>query len=176
MRGRRLQGMACLVPSWPSMRKANLSEIAEEKSGSPSGKFCTIDKPLNAAIGGDSRSMDLRQTMAFRRGTNSRIPGRCSQLSPPQPCKSCTSMYIILSGNATLRDKDGETESQGGRLLQVWPSRTNRTRSSIAAHERCDLLLRRGQSAERSHAYYPDSDEVGRARIPEKRDHQGRTR
>jgi hypothetical protein len=35
------------------MLKANISEIPEYPSSSPNGKFRTVDKPLNEAIGGD---------------------------------------------------------------------------------------------------------------------------
>jgi uncharacterized cupin superfamily protein len=145
------------------MRKANLSEIPEEKSGSPSGKFCTIDKPLNQAIGGDSRSMDLTTRWPFDVELSKIPPGAANY--PFHSHSNSYEYYIILSGTPTVRHKNGETEAVAGDFFIFKPGEPhqmiNRTASDVTYYCIADNPIS-------DHVYYPDSDKYA-VRIPEPR-------
>jgi uncharacterized cupin superfamily protein len=145
------------------MRKANISEIAEEKSGSPSGKFCTIDKPLNEAIGGDSRSMDLTKRWPFDVELSRIPPGAANY--PYHAHSTQWEFYIIVSGAVTVRHKDGTTESKAGDFFMFGPNEPhqliNKGTIDVAYYCIADNPIA-------DHAYYPDSAKW-LVRVPEKR-------
>ena len=145
------------------MRKSNISEIAEEKSGSPSGKFCTIDKPLNAAIGGDSRSMDLTKRWPFDVEL-SRVPAGAANY-PYHSHSTQWEFYIIVFGSATVRHKGGMTEAKAGDFFMFGPGEPhqiiNNSTSDVTYYCVADNPMA-------DHAYYPDSDKW-LVRVPEQR-------
>jgi uncharacterized cupin superfamily protein len=157
----RLQGIAPRA-KLASMRKANISEIPEEKSGSPSGKFCTIDKPLNQAIGGDSRSMDLTKRWPFDVEL-SRIP--LGAANYPFHCHSAQcEFYLIVSGNATVRHKDGEAAAVAGDFFRFGPGEPhqliNKGTGDVTYYCIADNPIN-------DHAYYPDSNKWS-VQVPER--------
>ncbi len=135
------------------MLKANISEIPEEKSGSPSGKFCTIDKPLNEAIGGDPRSMDLTKRWPFAVELTRIPPGAAN--CPYHSHATQYEFYLIVSGTAIVRHKDGETEAVAGDFFMFPPGEPhqiiNRSASDLTYYSVADNPIN-------DHAYYPDSD------------------
>lgn len=135
------------------MLKANLSDIPEEKSGSPSGKFCTIDKPLMPSIGADFRSMDLMKRGPFDVEMSTIPPGAANY---PFHCHSnMFEFYIILSGNPIVRHKDGETQAAAGDFFLFKPGEPhqmiNRTAENVTYYCVADNPIN-------DHVYYPDSD------------------
>ncbi|HEY1609362.1 MAG TPA: cupin domain-containing protein, partial [Paraburkholderia sp.] len=145
------------------MRKANLADIHEEKSGSPSGKFCTFDKPLNEAIGGDPRSNDLRKRWPFAVELTRIPPG--ARNYPFHSHSAQYEFYIIVSGLATVRDRNGETEAKPGDFFMFAPGEPhqliNNTKLDVTYYSIADNPVN-------DHGYYPDSDKWI-VRIPESR-------
>jgi uncharacterized cupin superfamily protein len=145
------------------MRKANISQLAEEASGSPSGKFRTFDKPLNEALGGDSRSMDLTKRWPFDVEMTRIPPGAANY--PLHTHAIQWEFYLIVTGIATVRHKDGETEVGPGDFFIFGPGEphqmVNRGTSDVTYCCVADNPLN-------DHAYYPDSDKWI-VRVPENR-------
>ena len=145
------------------MRKANIADIAEEKTVSPSGKFCIFDKPLDETIGGDSRSMDLTKRWPFSVELTRIPPGATNY--PLHTHSNQHEFYLIVSGTPTVRHKDGETEAKPGDFFMFVPGEPhqmiNRSSSNVTYYSVADNPLS-------DHVYYPDSDKW-LVRVPEKR-------
>src|ERR1700744_248059 len=101
------------------MRKANVADIQEEKSTSPKGKFCVFDRPLNDALGADSRSMDLTKRWPFDVELTRMPPGAINY--PFHMHANAYEFYIVVSGTPTSRHKDGTTEAQPGDFFMFVP-------------------------------------------------------
>jgi uncharacterized cupin superfamily protein len=145
------------------MRKANISEIPEYPSDSPSGKFRTIDKPMNEAIGGDSRSMDLTKRWPFDVEI-SRLPAGAANW-PFHSHANQYEFYIIVSGSAIVRHREGEMEVRPGDFFKFGPGEPhqliNRGAEDVTYYCIADNPLA-------DHCYYPDSDKYA-VRMPEPR-------
>ena len=135
------------------MRKANISEIPEEPSASPGGKFATFDRPLNEAIGGDWKSMDLTKRWPFAVELT-RIPAGKANY-PYHSHASQYEFYIIVSGTAIVRHKDGQTEAKPGDFFMFGPTEPHQ----ISASSDGDVTYYSiADNPINEHAYYPDSD------------------
>jgi len=145
------------------MRKANISEISEDRTDSPAGKFCTIDRDLNAAVGSDFRSMDLMKRWPFAVELT-RIPAGKANY-PFHSHANQFEFYLIVSGTATVRDQNGETEVIAGDFFMFSPGEPhqiiNRGADDVTYYCVADNPLS-------DHVYYPDSDKWG-MRTPAKR-------
>ncbi len=135
------------------MLKANISAVPEEESASPSGTFCTIDKPLNEAIGGDPKAMDLTKRWPFAVELT-RIPPSAANY-PYHSHAVQYEFYLIVSGTATVRHKDGETEATAGDFFMFPPGEPhqmiNRSTEDVRYYCVADNPIH-------DHVYYPDSD------------------
>jgi len=138
------------------MLKANISEIPEDKSESPKGKYVTIDRDLNAAVGSDFRSTDLLKRWPFAIELT-RIPvGKTNY--PLHSHASQFEFYLIVSGTATVRHKDGETTAVAGDFFMFSPGEPhqmiNKGTEDVTYYCVADNPLS-------EHVYYPDSDKFG---------------
>lgn len=145
------------------MRKVNIADITEEKSGSPSGKFTTYDRPLNDALGADSRSMDLNKRWPFDVELTRVPPGAHNY--PFHTHSNLYEFYIIISGTPTVRHKDGTTEAKAGDAFMFIPGEPhhmiNNSTEDVVYYCIADNPLN-------DHVYYNDSDKW-LVRVPEKR-------
>jgi uncharacterized cupin superfamily protein len=145
------------------MRIANIADIKEEKSGSPSGKFCTIDRPLNEAIGGDSRSTDLNKRWPFDVELT-RIPAGATNY-PFHSHANLYEFYLIVSGRPTVRHKDGTTEAKPGDFFMCEPGEPHHMINNTSEDV---LYYCIADNPTNDHVYYNDSDKW-LVRIPQKR-------
>jgi uncharacterized cupin superfamily protein len=145
------------------MLKANISEIPEYPWSSPSGKFRTVDKPLNEAIGGDSKSMDLTKRWPFEVEITTIPPGSANY--PYHAHSTQYEFYIILSGTAVVRHGGGETEVRAGDFFKFGPGEPhqiiNRGTENVIYYSVADNPVG-------DHAYQPDSGKYI-VRMPEPR-------
>ena len=145
------------------MRKANLADIHEEESGSPSGKFCTFDKPMNEAIGGDPRSHDLMKRWPFAVELTRIPPGATNY--PFHMHSNQWEFYIIVSGVGTVRHDNGNTKAKPGDFFMFAPGEghqiVNNSKADVTYYSIAD-------NPTSDHAYYPNSNKW-LVRVPEKR-------
>jgi uncharacterized cupin superfamily protein len=144
------------------MRKANLSDVAEEKWSSPSEKFCVYDKPLNEALGGDPLSADLMKRWPFAVELTRIPPGAANY--PFHSHAAQFEFYLIVSGTATVRHKAGETEAKPGDFFVFIPGEPhqiiNRSAHDLTYYSVADNPLN-------DHCYYPDSKKWS-IKVPER--------
>ncbi len=144
------------------MRKANIHEIPEERSDSPKGKYATIDRDLNAALGSDFRSMDMMKRWPFAVELT-RVPA--GKANYPFHCHaSMFEFYLIVSGTAIVRDKDGETTAVAGDFFMFGPNEPhqiiNRSTEDVTYYCVADNPFS-------DHTYYPDSGKHS-IRVPQR--------
>jgi uncharacterized cupin superfamily protein len=145
------------------MRKANLADIHEEESVSPSGKFHTFDKPMNEAIGGDPRSHDLLKRWPFAVELTRIPPGATNY--PIHMHSAQWEFYIIVSGIATVRHSGGSTKAKPGDFFMFPPGEehqiVNNSNADVTYYSIADNPVG-------DHAYFPNSNKW-LVRVPEKR-------
>src|SRR6266404_6276545 len=89
------------------MRKVNLNDIEERVRQSPKGKFGRRMKEISVALGRDPESLDLRKRHPFDLALV-RIP-KGKSLCPYHSHSSESELYLVVSGEGNIRDKDGST-------------------------------------------------------------------
>jgi uncharacterized cupin superfamily protein len=145
------------------MRKANISEIPENRADSPTGKFCSIDRDLNEAIGGDFRSMDLTKRWPFAVELTRLPAGKANY--PFHSHSTQYEFYIIVSGTATVRYKDGQTEAVAGDFFMFGPGEPHQLINNGTDDMTYYCIA---DNPVGDHGYYPDSDKYI-VRLPEPR-------
>ena len=134
------------------MRKVNINEIKEEPWQSPKSKYAVSFKGISEALGRDPSSLDLARRWPFDLEWNRVPPGRSN--FPFHAHSAQWEMYLILSGKAQVRDKEGTTEVAAGDAFIFGPDEPHQISNSGDA----DLIFYViadnpiGESA-----YYPDS-------------------
>lgn len=89
------------------MRKVNLKGVEEQERKSPKGKFHKFVKDISVALGREPESLDLAKRHPFDLALV-RIPKGKSYC--PYHSHSCESeLYLVVSGQGSVRDKDGST-------------------------------------------------------------------
>ena len=106
------------------MRKVNVSEIEEEPWQSPRGKYAASFKGISLALGRDENSTDLAKRHPFDLEITRVPPGKMN--FPYGGHSAQWEMYLVISGNGTVRDEQGTTDIQPGDAFLFPP--TNRTR------------------------------------------------
>jgi mannose-6-phosphate isomerase-like protein (cupin superfamily) len=96
------------------MIKVNIKEIEERRRQSPNGKFGRASKDISIALGRDPESFDLRKRHPFDLALI-RIPGG-KTLCPYHSHSAESELYLVVSGQGSVRDKDGTTMVTPGTL------------------------------------------------------------
>ena len=94
------------------MKKVNLDEVKEDPWQSPKGKYKISFRGISEALGREPQSLDLRKRWPFDLEWNRIPPGKSNF-----PCGGHSAqweMYLIVSGNGSVRDKDGKTDVTAG--------------------------------------------------------------
>ena len=94
------------------MQKVNVNEIEERRRQSPNGKFARASKDISVALGRDPESFDLRKRHPFDLALL-RIP-KGKALCPYHSHSAESELYLVVSGEGTVRDKDGTTTVTAG--------------------------------------------------------------
>lgn len=134
------------------MRKVNLNEIREEPWQSPGAKYGVSFKGISEALGREPSSLDLSKRHPFDLEWNRVPPGKFN--FPYHAHSAQWELYLVVSGNGTVRHKDGITEVRQGDAFIFGPDEAHQIRNS--GHE--DLIyyvIADNPIGESS--YYPDS-------------------
>jgi uncharacterized cupin superfamily protein len=94
------------------MRKVNINEIKEEAWQSPGGKYAVSFKGISEALGREPASLDLSKRHPFDLEWNRVPPGKSN--FPYHAHSAQWELYLIVSGEGKVRDKDGTTEVVAG--------------------------------------------------------------
>ncbi len=134
------------------MKKININEIKEDPWQSPKGKYAVFFTGISEALGREPTSFDLAKRWPFDLELN-RVPP--SKPNFPFHAHSAQwEMYLIVSGNGTVRDKDGSTNVVAGDAFIFGPNEphqiTNAGDVDLIYYVIADNPI--GESA-----YYPDS-------------------
>src|SRR5436189_2525667 len=89
------------------MRKVNVKDIEERVRQSPKGKFGRKMKEISIALGRDPESFDLRKRHPFDLALVSVPKGKT--LCPYHSHSAESELYLVISGQGNIRDKDGST-------------------------------------------------------------------
>jgi uncharacterized cupin superfamily protein len=135
------------------MRKINIDEIKDEPWQSPKGKYAVTFTGISEALGRDLSSLDLAKRWTFDLELNRIPPGKPN--FPFHAHSAQWEMYLIVSGKASVRHKDGTTEVGEGDAFIFGPNEPHQITNSgdvdLIYYVIADNPI--GESA-----YYPDSN------------------
>jgi len=135
------------------MRKVNINEIKEEAWQSPGGKYAVSFKGISEALGREPASLDLSKRHPFDLEWNRVPPGKSN--FPYHAHSAQWELYLIVSGEGKVRDKDGTTEVVAGDAFIFGPDQPhqliNSGKEDLVYYVIADNPI--GESS-----YYPDSD------------------
>ena len=135
------------------MQKVNISEIKEEAWQSPGGKYAVSFKGISEALGREPPSLDLSKRHPFDLEWNRVPPGKSN--FPYHAHSAQWELYLIVSGEGKVRDKDGTTEVVAGDAFIFGPDQPhqliNSGKEDLVYYVIADNPI--GESS-----YYPDSD------------------
>src|SRR5436305_11285807 len=94
------------------MRKVNVKDIEKRVRQSPKGKFGRKMKEISIALGRDPESFDLRKRHPFDLALVSVPKGKT--LCPYHSHSAESELYLVISGQGNIRDKDGSTVVTAG--------------------------------------------------------------
>jgi Uncharacterized conserved protein, contains double-stranded beta-helix domain len=134
------------------MRKVNLNEIKEDPWQSPGGKYAVSFKGISEALGREPSSFDLSKRHAFDLELSRVPPGKPN--FPYHAHSAQWELYLVISGNGTVRHKDGRTEVAPGDAFIFGPDEPHQIINSGAEDLTYYIIADNpiGESA-----YYPDS-------------------
>ena len=134
------------------MRKVNTTKITEITWSSPKGKYVGAGKEISEALGRNPLSTDLRERHPFDVEICRITPGKT-----PYPYHSHSAQwefYHVISGNGSVRHKDGTTAIEAGDAFIFPPDEphqlTNNSSEDLLLYVVADNPI--GESC-----YYPDS-------------------
>ena len=134
------------------MRKVNINEIKEEAWLSPGGKYAVSFKGISEALGREPASLDLSKRHPFDLEWNRVPPGKSN--FPYHSHSAQWELYLIISGEGSVRHKDGTTEVGPGDAFIFGPDEAHQLINSgeedLVYYVIADNPI--GESA-----YYPDS-------------------
>jgi uncharacterized cupin superfamily protein len=110
------------------MRKVNLNEIKEEAWQSPGGKYAVSFKGISEGLGREPTSLDLSKRHPFDLEWN-RVP----QGKPAFPYHAHSAqweLYLVVSGQGSVRHKDGTTEVAPGDAFVFGPDEPHQLSNS----------------------------------------------
>jgi uncharacterized cupin superfamily protein len=134
------------------MRKVNINEIKEEAWQSSGGKYAVSFKGISEALGREPASLDLSKRHPFDLEWNRVPPGKSN--FPYHSHSAQWELYLIVSGEGKVRDKDGTTEVVAGDAFIFGPDQPhqliNSGKEDLVYYVIADNPI--GESG-----YYPDS-------------------
>jgi len=134
------------------MRKVNIEEIKEEPWQSPKENYAASFKGISIALGRDPASLDLAKRQPFDLEWTRIPPGKAN--FPYHAHSAAWEMYLVISGNGSVRHKDGNTEVVAGDAFIFGPDDphqiTNTGKEDLIYYVIADNPI--GESG-----YYPDS-------------------
>jgi uncharacterized cupin superfamily protein len=134
------------------MRKVNINDIQEEPWLSPRGKYAVSFKGISEALGREPASLDFSKRHPFDLEW-SRVPSGKSNF-PYHAHSAQWELYLIISGQGTVRHKDGRTEVTAGDAFIFGPDEPhqliNSDEEDLVYYVVADNPI--GESG-----YYPDS-------------------
>jgi uncharacterized cupin superfamily protein len=90
------------------VRKVNIKDINEEAWQSPAEKYAVSFKGISEALGREPASLDLSKRHPFDLEWNRVPPGKPN--FPYHAHSAQWELYLVVSGQGTVRHKDGRTE------------------------------------------------------------------
>lgn len=135
------------------MRKVNVDAIEEGERRSPTGKFHSFSRQISVALGREPDSTDRLKQHPFDLAIYRLPPGasRC----PYHVHSAESELYLIISGTASIRHRDGTTECVAGDAFFFAPGAPHEIRnqgtSDLSYYVIADNTV--GECC-----YYPDSD------------------
>jgi len=134
------------------VKKVNINEIKEEPWKSPRGKYVVAFTGISEALGRDPSSLDLAKRWPFDLELSRMPPGKSN--FPFHAHSAQWEMYLIVSGNGSVRDKDGNTDVVAGDAFIFGPNEPHQITNSgdveLVYYVIADNPI--GESG-----YYPDS-------------------
>ena len=134
------------------MRKVNINEIKEEAWQSPGGKYAVFFKGISEALGREPSSLDLSKRHPFDLEWNRVPPGKRN--FPYHAHSAQWELYLVISGEGSVRHKDGIIEVEAGDAFIFGPDEAHQLINSgeedLVYYVIADNPI--GESA-----YYPDS-------------------
>jgi len=94
------------------MRKVNLKEVEWQERLSPKGKFHRFMKNISIALGREPGSLDLMKRWPFDLALVKIPKGKL--YCPYHSHSSESEHYLVVSGEGSVRDKDGSTIVEAG--------------------------------------------------------------
>ena len=134
------------------MRKVNLNEIKEDPWQSPGGKYAVSFKGISEALGREPASLDLSKRHAFDLELSRVPPGKPN--FPYHAHSAQWELYLVVSGKATVRHKDGRTEVVPGDAFIFGPDEPHQIINS-GEEDLIYYVIADNPIGESS--YYPDS-------------------
>jgi uncharacterized cupin superfamily protein len=136
-----------------TMRKVNLNEIKEEPWQSPGGKYAVSFKGVSEALGREPASLDLSKRHPFDLEWNRVPPGKSN--FPYHAHSAQWELYLVISGNGTVRDKNGRTEVVPG---DAFVFRADEPHQIINSGDEDLIYCVIADNPIGESAYYPDSE------------------
>jgi len=134
------------------MRKVNLKNIEEWVRQSPKGKFARRTKEISVALGRDPESLDLTKRHPFDLALV-RIP-KGKTLCPYHSHSAESELYLVLSGQGSVRDKEGSTIVTAGDAFFFGPGEAHQLAN---AGEDDFVYYVIADNPRGDSCYYPDS-------------------
>lgn len=134
------------------MRKVNINEIKEETWQSPGGKYAVSFKGISEALGREPASLDLSKRHPFDLEWNRVPPGKIN--FPYHAHSAQWELYLIISGEASVRHKDGTAEVVAGDAFIFGPDEPHQLINS-GEEDLVYYVIADNPIGESS--YYPDS-------------------
>ena len=134
------------------MKKVNINEIKEEAWQSPGGKYAVSFKGISEALGREPASLDLSKRHPFDLEWN-RVPA--GKINFPYHAHSAQwELYLIISGEGSVRHKDGTTKVGPGDAFIFGPDEPHQLINS-GEKDLVYYIIADNPIGESS--YYPDS-------------------
>lgn len=134
------------------MRKVNVKELKEEPWQSPGGKYAARFKGISIALGREPTSLDLANRHPFDLEWTCVPPGKCN--FPYHAHSAAWELYLVISGEATVRHKDGTAEVVAGDAFIFGPDEPHQL-SNSGTEDLIYYVIADNPIGES--AYYPDS-------------------
>src|SRR5207249_12082125 len=134
------------------MRKVSINDIKEEAWQSPGGKYAVSFKGISEALGREPGSLDLFKRHPFDLEWNRVPPGKRNL--PYHAHSAQWELYLIFSGEGSLRHKDGITEVVAGDVFNFGPDEAHQ-RTNSGEEDLIYYVIAANRNGKPS--YYPDS-------------------